>query len=59
MVVIIALMVVAVASAMACYVLALKWRMNPILWLLMGLLFGPFAIAAALISTPSKVKPED
>ena len=59
MVVLIVLMAVFIACAMACYAIALRWRMNPVLWVIMGLLFGPFAVAIALLKTPSAKKDGD
>ncbi len=56
MLVIIALMVLSIICGIACYVIALKWRMNPILWIVMGLFLGPFAIAFALLTAPSATK---
>jgi len=44
--------IVFVASAVICHQLAARWGMKPVLWGVLGFLFGPFAVPFVLIFRP-------
>ena len=52
------LLIVTVASAVACYLIARSRSANTLFWAAMGLLLGPIAIPFALFSRPLRPDPE-
>ena len=45
---------VLLASVIACHAIAKRRGGNPVFWGVMGLLFGPLAIAFALLARPKR-----
>ena len=41
-----------IVSAIACYLIALGRGLNPVFWVVMGIMFGPLAVGAALLVEP-------
>ena len=58
MIVVIALIVIALVSAAVCRVIALRRGLNPALWVVLGVAFGPLAVALALL-VPGKSPGDD
>ena len=49
MTVVIVLIAITLVSAAVCRVIALRRGLNPVLWVVLGVTFGPLAVALALL----------